>query len=81
MKQSKRVRQATIGTIAVRSYLANAIKAEREARGWTRYELAKRAGMQLTHLTKIEQAEFSARIDTINHLCRVLGIRLVLPIY
>lgn len=79
--KNKKQRQATIGTIVIRSYIAQAVQQAREAHGWTRYELAKRAGMQLTHLTKIEQAEFSARIDTINHLCRVLDIRIALPIY
>jgi transcriptional regulator with XRE-family HTH domain len=47
----------------------------REQRGWTRRELARRAGLHENHLRKVEMGE-RMRIEgeTIFKLCRALGV-------
>jgi ribosome-binding protein aMBF1 (putative translation factor) len=65
--------------IMVREKAAATIKAAREQKGWTRYELAKRAGIGETHLHAIEDGEFSIRLDIFDKLLRALEIDCRLP--
>ena len=64
----------------VRKRVGSFILEAREKKGWTRYELAKRSGMQETHIRRIEEGGYSIRVDIFNHLCRVLGVKIELPI-
>lgn len=67
--------------IMVREKAAAIVKAAREQKGWTRYELAKRAGIGETHLRAIEDGEFSIRLDIFDKLLRALEIDCRLPFY
>lgn len=60
--------------------IAAMIKEAREAKGWTRYELAKRANMNEAHIMRIEQAQFCIRVDVLNKLSKVLGMGVVFPL-
>lgn len=66
--------------IMVREKAAATIKAAREQKGWTRYELAKRAGIGETHLRNIEDAEFSVRLDIFNRILVALDIKVLMPL-
>lgn len=60
--------------------IAAVIKEAREALGWTRYQLAIKAGMQETHLKQIEEGAYCIRIDVLNKLTKALGIKVDFPI-
>lgn len=56
------------------------IKAARERKGWTVYELAKRTGLQASHLAKIEEGVYSVRVDILDKVCRALGMCIEFPL-
>ena len=60
--------------------IAKIIKDAREAKGWTRYELAKRADIGETHLAKIEEGEYCIRVDVVNKLAKALDITISFPV-
>ena len=66
--------------IAIREKVGAMIKAEREQKGWTRYELAKRAGIGETHLHNIEDGELSVRLDIFNRILVALDIEVLMPL-
>ena len=56
-----------------REVLARMIKTEREKKGWSIYQLSKESGVQINHISRIEQGLFSARYDTIEKLLQAMG--------
>lgn len=58
--------------------ISRMIAREREKRGLSRYELSKRSGVQINHITKIEQGAMNARIDTIIRLLNAMNLELTL---
>ena len=50
------------------------IKREREKRGWTKTELAKRAGVSKTTITYLERNTYSATEKTVLKLAKALRI-------
>jgi len=58
---------------ACRSVLARMIKTERAKKGWSIYRLSKESGVQISHISRIEQGLFSARYDTIEKLLHAMG--------
>lgn len=69
-----------IGSEHVRAKVADIIRTAREQKGWSRYELAKRAEIGETHLAKIEEGTYAIRVDIFNHLCSTLGIKATFPV-
>lgn len=59
---------------------ARIIKQAREQRGWTRYQLARAAGVGETHLAKIEEGAYCVRIDIANRLAIALNISIDFPL-
>lgn len=66
--------------IMIREKVGAMIKTEREQKGWTRYELAKRSGIGETHLRNIEDGEFSVRLDIFNRILVALDIKVLMPL-
>ena len=66
-------------TKAIRDKVAAIIADAREKNGWTRYELAKRAGMSEAHIMRIEKGLYAIRVDVFNNLCKTLGIEATFP--
>jgi ribosome-binding protein aMBF1 (putative translation factor) len=60
--------------------IAAMIKQAREAKGWTRYELAKNAHMSEAHIMRIEQAQFCIRVDVLNKLAKTLEMGVTFPL-
>ena len=58
---------------ACRAVVARKIKTEREKKGWSIYQLSKESGVQINHISRIEQGLFSARYDTIEKLLHAIG--------
>lgn len=52
------------------------IKALRTEQELTQGELAERAGLQLTHISRIEAGKYSVGIDTLSAIANVLGKQL-----
>ena len=52
------------------------IKALRTEQKLTQGELAERAGLQLTHISRIEAGKYSVGIDTLSAIANVLGKQL-----
>ena len=48
----------------------------REAKGWTRYRLAKTAGLSPVHLTRLEQGEQQPGLAVADRVARALGVSL-----
>lgn len=51
------------------------LRGAREARGLGVRETARAAGMDASHLSKLERGEASASIETLSRLARVLGLK------
>lgn len=60
--------------------IAGIIKKERQARGWSRYQLAKRSNVDAGHLMRIEKGLLCPQIDTLHKLCCALQIQLQIPL-
>ena len=56
-----------------REKIGRMIKTEREKKGWSIYQLSKESGVQINHISRIEQGLFSARHDTIEKLLHAMG--------
>lgn len=61
-----------------RVFIAQLIKRERIKRGLSVYELSKRSGVQINHITRIEEGKFSPRIGTIIRLLSAMSLELTL---
>lgn len=64
----------------MRTKLGLLIKAAREAKGWTHYELAKRSGLGETHVKNIERGAYSIRVDILERLCKTLEMEVIIPL-
>ncbi|MEM7210314.1 MAG: helix-turn-helix transcriptional regulator [Pseudomonadota bacterium] len=51
------------------------VRSLREERGFSQEELAERAGLHRTHVSLLERAQRSARLETIEQLARALGVQ------
>lgn len=58
---------------ALRDILANNVKARRIERGWTQPELAARAGIGQSHVSRIENARNGVTIDRLSMVASALG--------
>lgn len=61
-----------------RIFVARMIRRERTKRGLSVYELSKRSGVQINHITRIEEGKFSPRIGTVIRLLSAMNIELTL---
>lgn len=61
-----------------RIFVARMIRRERIKRGLSVYELSKRSGIQINHITRIEEGKFSPRIGTIIRLLSAMNLELTL---
>lgn len=59
-----------------RKRIGQRIKALRTEMKLTQGELAERAGLQLTHISRIEAGKYSVGIDTLSAIAKVLGQQL-----
>lgn len=59
-----------------RERIGRRIKALRTEMKLTQGELAERAGLQLTHISRIEAGKYSVGIDTLSAIANVLGKQL-----
>ena len=50
------------------------IAALRRAAGWNQAELAQRAGLQRTHISRIEAGKYAVTIETIQAIAEALGM-------
>lgn len=61
-------KQATRDRIGIR--IANL----RAAKGWTQAELADRAGLQRTHISRIEAGKYAVTFETIEAIAHAMGM-------
>jgi len=61
-----------------KSEIAKTIKQRRKELNVTQRDLAFLSGISLRQLSKIECAKASVTIDTLNKICTVLGLRVVI---
>lgn len=55
-------------------HVGRKIKELREARGWTQGELAERASLQQSHVSRLENAEYSATNMTIEKIAKAFDV-------
>ena len=58
----------------LRRRLAQAVRRERERRGWTQEHLAERADLHSRHVQKLEYASVNVSMKTLARLCDALGV-------
>ena len=46
----------------------------RKMRGWSQDELARRSGLQRTHISRIEQGKYAVTLETIQAIAEALGM-------
>lgn len=46
----------------------------RKMRGWSQDKLARRAGLQRTHISRIEQGKYAVTLETIQAIAEALGM-------
>lgn len=76
MKEDKLTGKKKISTA-----IAELVKTSRKSKGWSRYRLAKEAGITAMHVMEIERGVLSPRVDTLNKICKALQMEIRLPIY
>ena len=57
----------------IRLEIGTRLRALREAKGFTTRELAELAGLNHSHIAKIERGTYNLRIDTLDKVCSALG--------
>lgn len=60
---------------AVNAMVGREIKAWRECKGWTRYQLSKHSGVQEISIKRIEEGA-GLRLDTLHKLLDAMGLEL-----
>ncbi len=64
---------------SIANLISEKIIRARTQRGWTVYRLAKEAGVSTASIYALESGGHVPRIDSLNHLCSLLGITIVMP--
>ena len=59
----------------INAWVAREIKALREAKGWTRYQISKHSGVQEISIKRIEEGA-GLRLDTLDKLLDAMGLEL-----
>lgn len=59
----------------INAWVAREIKAWRECKGWTRYQLSKHSGVQEISIKRIEEGA-GLRLDTLHKLLDAMGLEL-----
>ena len=59
----------------INNWVGGEIKAWRECKGWTRYRLSKRSGVQEISIKRIEEGA-GLRLDTLHKLLDAMGLEL-----
>lgn len=59
----------------INAWIGREIKAWREAKGWTRYQLSKHSGVQEISIKRIEEGA-GLRLDTLHKLLDAMGLEL-----
>lgn len=67
------------GKKKISTAIGELVKTSRESKGWSRYRLAKEAGITAVHVKGIEDGALSVRVDTLDKLCRALDADWHLP--
>jgi transcriptional regulator with XRE-family HTH domain len=57
-----------------KAIFAERVKAARKARGWTQADLARRAGLGQSYVSKVEHAGAEATLDVVDALARALRV-------
>lgn len=60
----------------INNWVGREIKAWREARGWTIYQLSKHSGVQEISIKRIEEGAAGLRLDTLQKLLDAMGLEL-----
>lgn len=61
---------------SIRETIGTRISDIRDKRGYTQDQLASRAGIDRSNLSKIEAGKYNVRVDTLEKICSALGCRL-----
>jgi transcriptional regulator with XRE-family HTH domain len=61
--------------MTIREIFASNIRALRRARGISQEDLADRAGIHRTYVSALERCQYSATIDMVDSLARILGVQ------
>lgn len=61
-----------------RHVVGRMVREARERRGLSQRELAKRAGLQYSHIARIESGRYNLTIDTLERVCKELGLEIEL---
>ena len=59
---------------ATRDRIGLRIATLREAKGWSQEELSERAGLQRTHISRIENGRYAVTLETIQAIAEALGM-------
>lgn len=65
-------------TEQIKNRIASLIYRARTRNGWTHYELARRSGVHVANIIRIENGENIPRVDTMLKICTTLNLRIVL---
>jgi transcriptional regulator with XRE-family HTH domain len=57
-------------------WLADALRRERGSRGWSQAELARKSGVDRSHLNDLEAERRTPNLETLEKLCKAMGIRI-----
>ena len=59
---------------ATRDRIGARIAAIRKMKGWTQEELSERAGLQRTHVSRIEAGKYAVTLETVQAIAEALGM-------
>ena len=59
---------------STRERIGKRIAQLREAKGWTQEELSELAGLQRTHVSRIENGRYAVTLETIQAIAEALGM-------
>ncbi len=77
VKKKKKVSRPIVEDYEIVENFHEIIRREREKRGWTQEDLAKKVQEKVTLIRKIEKGEIAPEKDVIEKLERVLGVKLM----
>ncbi|SDX26083.1 helix-turn-helix transcriptional regulator [Paenibacillus sp. CF384] len=76
VKHSSSIPDAELEAVAFTAQLVAKIVLRRKQLGWTQGQLAEAAGLKQSFVSRVESAKTIPRIDTIQTLAKVLGMKL-----